>query len=64
MNDQVALVQEALARAQRAGTAGTPIDIAVARQYGDSTVTMRAQVRQLQAHTQVYHTYDTVWSPS
>eukprot|EP00966_Prymnesium_polylepis_P307592 7108909-Prymnesium_polylepis.2 len=45
MNDQVALVQEALARAQGAGTAGTPIDIAVARQYGDSTVTMRAQVR-------------------
>ena len=45
MNDQVALVQEALARAQRAGTAGTPIDIAVARQYGDSTVTMRAQAR-------------------
>jgi len=44
MNDQVALVQEALARAQGAGTAGTPIDIAVARQYGDSTVTMRAQV--------------------
>jgi hypothetical protein len=45
MDEQVALVQQALRQAQSTGTGGVPIDIAVARQYGDSTVTMRAQAR-------------------
>lgn len=44
INEQLALIKDALARARGAGVGGTPIDIAVARQYGDSTVTMRAQV--------------------
>lgn len=43
MDDQLALVQNAIRRAQSTATGGVPIDIAVARQYGDSTVTIRAQ---------------------
>ncbi|KAL3926100.1 MAG: hypothetical protein SGPRY_003462, partial [Prymnesium sp.] len=43
MNEQVALIQEALARAQPTAQRGVPIDISVARQYGDSTVTLRTQ---------------------
>jgi len=44
MNEQLALVEEALRRSRSASLGGMPLDIAVARQYGDSTVTLRTQL--------------------
>ena len=44
MDQQLALVQEALRRAQFAPTGGVPIDISVARQRGEYAVTIHAQV--------------------
>lgn len=46
MNEQLALIEEALRRSRAASLGGMPLDIAVARQYGDSTVTLRTQVTQ------------------
>jgi len=46
MNEQLALIEEALRRSRAASLGGMPLDIAVARQYGDSTVTLRTQVPQ------------------
>jgi len=42
MDEQVALLQQALSRPVPAGS--PPIDVSVSRQYGDSTVTMRTQL--------------------
>ncbi|EOD18892.1 inorganic pyrophosphatase [Emiliania huxleyi CCMP1516] len=44
MNEQLALIEEAFRRARSQPLSGVPIDIAVARQYGDSTVTLRTQL--------------------
>jgi len=42
MNEQYALLQQAMMQAPVQGSA--PIDVSVARQYGDNTVTLRTQV--------------------
>ena len=42
MDEQLALLQQALSRPVPAGAA--PIDVSVSRQYGESTVTMRTQL--------------------
>jgi len=44
MNEQLALIEDALKRSRAATLGGMPLDISVARQYGDSTVTLRTQV--------------------
>ena len=44
MNEQLQLVSEAMDRARAMKASTLPIDISVARVYGDSTVTMRTQV--------------------
>jgi len=42
MDEQIALLNQAMSRPVPAGSA--PIDVSVSRQYGDSTVTMRTQL--------------------
>jgi len=44
MEEQLTLIEDALKRARLAKLGGMPLDIAVARQYGDSTVTLRTQL--------------------
>jgi hypothetical protein len=60
MNEQLALIEEALRRSRAASLGGMPLDIAVARQYGDSTVTLRTQVTS-PAQVQLRHPAPPRW---